>query len=202
MSSVTENEAVSTTEAPVDGTTDTASEGTPQVPETPAKDKAEIYARVASLLNGKVEQRFSPVKDRVRNKFKEEINMRRVFGDEDSRLLLVLYFNQLLALLTKPGPNGKIVKGTTVGLPGGLGSLEILTAGATKKKTPQGKTIDVEERWRLKWNPGKNVDLLLEKLPKPDPDPEPATDPNAGGDTGTTEPVSTEPAAPTVSSPV
>lgn len=140
---------------------------TPEVEVKPAKDKTEIYSRLAATMNAKVDARFEPVAKRVKEKHKDDIHMRRVFGDEDGRVMVVTVFNELLSLLTAPNADGQIVEGTTLGLPAGLGSWELLTAGATTKKTPQLQIIQVPRRWRIKWNTGKTVQEILEKLPPP-----------------------------------
>jgi nucleoid DNA-binding protein len=147
----------------------------PEAPLAAPVDKSEIYSRIAGQLNKKVEDRFASVASRVKAKHKEDIHMRRVFGDEDGRGLVVGIFNALLDLLMSPNGENEIVEGVTVGLPGGLGSLELLTAGATTKKTPQGKTVEVPKRWRCKWNPGKSVSERLSALPEPAQDDPAAT---------------------------
>lgn len=167
--------------------TDTTAVAEPEAPATPvaatpAADKNEIYSRIAAGLNAKVEARFEPVANRVKAKHKDEIHLRRVFGDEDGRAILVSVFTELLDLLMAPDAEGKIVENKTVGLPAGLGSIELLTAGATTKKTPQGSTIEVPKRWRVKWNTGKAVAERLAALPAPLPDapaPTPAATPAA-----------------------
>jgi hypothetical protein len=138
---------------------------------TPAADKNEIYSRIAKVLNDKVDDRFKSVQERVKAQHKTEIHLRRVFGDEDGRSMLVMVFSELLDSLVAPGAGG-VTEAATLGLPAGLGSIELLTAGATTKKTPQGSTINVPKRWRIKWNTGKAVSERLAALPAPAPDPE------------------------------
>lgn len=145
----------------------TPSLSVPVVEKTSPASKVEIYSRIAGLLNEKVQERFAVVQKRVLERHKDDVHMRRVFGDEDGRSLMVMMWTELMDLLVSPNSEGQIVEGTTVGLPAGLGSLELLTAGATKKKTPQGAMIDVKKRWRVKWNPGKAVQEKIAALPKP-----------------------------------
>ena len=143
----------------------------PEAPTAPAADKNEIYARIAAGLNRKVDTRFEAVAKRVKDKHKDDIHLRRVFGDEDGRAIVVGVFDELLDLLLVEKPEGGIPEGKrTLGLPAGLGSLELLTAGATTKKTPQGTTIEVPKRWRVKWNTGKAISERLDALPAPKQD--------------------------------
>jgi hypothetical protein len=169
--------AEATPVAPVDATAPAAPvEATPEAvaaPKVPPKSKQELYGQLAQTANDKVAAAFAPVQARVKERAKLEINLRRVFGDDDGRRMVVDVIRGLLLLTIQPNAEGKIKEGYTVGLPDGLGSLEILTAGATTKTTPQGVKIPVERRWRLKWNPGKSAEDMLDKLPKPPQDVDP-----------------------------
>jgi hypothetical protein len=131
--------------------------------------KEKLYRQIASRLNNKVDAYFKPVAERVQKKHGEEIKMRQVFGDSDARNLVVIVWRGLFDILLCPGDGGAISE-VNVGIPGGFGSLQLTTAGATKKKTPQGQVVDVQKRWRVKYSAGRTVDVLLEQLPPPPPD--------------------------------
>lgn len=146
-------------------------------PETPPASKKEIYNRVADRLNAAVQERWTALQKRIKDKTGQDFNFRDVFGEAEGREVVIEVLGNFCSLLTKADAEGNLVRNTTVGLPGGFGSLELLTAGATTKTTPQNRKVEVPERWRVKWNPGKTMDDLLSKLPAPTPkDPEaPAT---------------------------
>jgi len=133
-------------------TTEAATEAPPV---GPPKDKDELYRQIATKLNGMVEEK--------RGKGKQ------VFGDNHARDILVSVFDGLTDILFQTDENGKAAEGS-VGIPAGYGSMQLGTAAATVKKTPQGVTVNVPKRWRSVWRPGKSVDERLKKLPPPEPD--------------------------------
>lgn len=141
----------------------------PEGQEGKPRSKEQLYRIMAGRLNRKTEEYFKPVAERVQKKHGEEIKMRQVFGDQDARDLLVLFFQGLFDILLQPNAEGEF-KEVSVGIPGGFGSLQLTTAGATTKKTPQGQVVEVQKRWRVKYSPGKSVDGRLEQLPPPPPD--------------------------------
>jgi len=128
--------------------------------------KEELYRSISTSMNAKVDEYFAPVAARVKDKAKMEIKMRQVFGDQDARDLVVAVFDGLFDILLTPGEDGS-VKPVSLGIPGGFGSIQLTTAGATTKKTPQGQTVEVQKRWRVKYSPGKSVDERLKQLPAP-----------------------------------
>jgi len=136
--------------------------------------KEQLYRHIASRLNLKVDTYFAPVAERMLKKHNEEIKMRQVFGDQDARDLLVLFWTGMFDILLQPDGEGQY-KESSVGIPAGFGSLQLTTAGATTKKTPQGQVVDVLKRWRVKYSPGKAVDSRLSQLPAPPPDEPTAT---------------------------
>jgi hypothetical protein len=150
------SDATATPPAPV--------EQTPRMP----KSKEELYRQFATFLNQRVQDTFKPVAERVKTKHGEEIKLRQVFGDTDARDLVVSVWEGFFNLLLQPADDGSY-REVSVGIPGGYGSLQLTTAGATTKKTPQGQTVQVHERWRVKYSPGKAVDSKLGQLPPPPP---------------------------------
>jgi len=131
----------------------------------PPEDKEDLYRLLAGKLNTKVEQYFEPVAKRVKDQKNMDIKMRQVFGDQDIRDLTVAIFDGLFDILLQD-VDPKAEKYST-GIPGGYGSLQLMTAAATTKKTPQGQLVPVKKRWRVKYSPGKSVDERLAKLPAP-----------------------------------
>jgi hypothetical protein len=140
------------------------------------RDKEDMYRSIANYLNAKVEKVFAAVARRVKDQKNMDIKLRQVFGDQHARDLTVGLFDGLMSILLQQDEGGQYVE-SSVGIPGGYGSLQLTTAAATIKRTPQGQTVEVPKRWRLKWSPGKTVDEKLDALPAPPPDEEvPATD--------------------------
>jgi hypothetical protein len=136
-------------------------------PTLPVKKKEELYRHLSEKLNAKVQEYFKPVADRVAEKTNiKDLKLRQVFSDADMRDLLVDYMRGLFGILTQPGENGALDE-ASVGIPAGFGSIQLTTAGATKKKTPQGKMVDVPLRWRIRYSAGKTVEGLLKTLPAP-----------------------------------
>jgi nucleoid DNA-binding protein len=133
------------------------------------KTKEDIYRSFATYLNAKVEKAFQPVARRVLEQKGMEIKMRQVFGDQVGRDLMVAVYQGLLTLVTTKDENGA-AQVTSVGIPGGFGSIQLTTAAATTKRTPQGQTVEVPKRWRLKYSPGKTVDETLDSLAPPPAD--------------------------------
>lgn len=115
--------------------------------------KEELYRDLATRLNMVVE--------RKRGKG------RQCFGDNHGRDILVAVIDGLVDIVLQPMDSaGRPAEGS-VGIPGGYGSMQLGTAAATRKVTPQGKEIDVPIRWRMVWRPGKTVDDRLHALPPP-----------------------------------
>jgi nucleoid DNA-binding protein len=131
------------------------------------KSKDDLYAMVKDQLNAKVEAKFEGVRKRGEAKGLD-LNMRQVFGDTDGRDLLVQIFEGLTELVCQLDENGK-AQPCDLHLPGGFGSLKLTTAAKTVKRTPQGKTINVPERWRIKYVPGKSMSDKLATLAAPEP---------------------------------
>lgn len=161
-------------EAETTAETTTAEESGEDVPDIitgAIRDKEDMYRSVANYLNAKVERVFSPVAKRVKDQKNMDIKLRQVFGDQHARDLTVAIFDGLVGILLQQDEKGNYVE-ASVGIPGGYGSLQLTTAAATTKRTPQGQTVEVPKRWRLKWSPGKTVDEKLDALPAPPPDAE------------------------------
>lgn len=135
------------------------------------KSKEQLYRLGAQRLNEKVQEYFKPVQERQMKRHNEEIKMRQVFGDQDIRDLVVFVFGGIFDILLQPGADG-VLREATVGIPGGFGSMQLATAGATRKTTPQGTVVEVQKRWRVKYSPGKMVDQKLAQLPPPPQDEE------------------------------
>jgi len=131
------------------------------------KSKDDLYAIIKDRLNAKVEAKFEGVRKRGEAKGLD-LNMRQVFGDTDGRDLLVEIFEGLTELVCQLDESGK-AQPCDLHLPGGFGSLKLTTAAKTTKRTPQGKTIDVPERWRIKYVPGKSMSDKLKTLSAPEP---------------------------------
>jgi hypothetical protein len=144
---------------------DAAQTTEPQKPRT----KEEAYRIISQRLNTKVQSYFQPIADRVMKKHKESIKMRQVFGDTDARDLVVSMWDMFYDILLTPNDDGT-VEPTSLGIPGGHGSLQLTTAGATTKMTPQRVSVKVDKRWRVKYSPGKTVDERLSQLPPPPQD--------------------------------
>jgi len=141
----------------------------PEGMEGKPNSKEQLYRAIAGRLNRKTDEYFRPVAERIQKKHGEEIKMRQVFGDQDARDLLVLFFTGMFDILLQPDAEGTY-KEVSVGIPGGFGSISLTTAGATTKKTPQGQVVEVLKRWRVKYSPGKFIDGRLDQLPPPPPD--------------------------------
>ena len=147
--------------------TPTAETPTAASGDAPTK-KEDMYRAMADLLNAKVHKAFEPIARRASEKGIDKgssLSIRKVFGDNDARDLTVAVFDGLTDILFQTD-GGKASEGS-VGIPAGFGSLQLTTAAATTKRTPQGNTVEVPERWRVKWSPGKAVDEKLAKLPAP-----------------------------------
>jgi hypothetical protein len=119
------------------------------------KNKEEFYNQLVTRLNNLVEAKRG--------------HGRKVFGNSHGRDIVVLVFDGLADILTHPNGEGTVVP-NNLGMPGGWGSIQLGTAKATTKRTPQGKVVEVPKRWRVVWKPGKAMSdriRMLEGPPQP-----------------------------------
>jgi hypothetical protein len=132
----------------------------------PPQTKKDVYRNLAAVINHHANSKYGPLLERINSKGKTDYKVRPVVGEEVAKDILVLVFTQLIQLVTRLNEAG-VPEERSEGLPAGLGSLALLTAGATTKMTPQGAKVDIPERWRFRYSPGKGPSDILDTLVNP-----------------------------------
>lgn len=141
--------------------------------DTPATEEV-ARERTRFIVLPEVMKRKEDLYEAIKQRLNEQVISKRgtgaqVFGDTHTHDIVVSVWEGFFRILTQLDAEGQ-AQVASLGIPNGYGSLKLMTAAATKKRTPQGAIVQVPKRWRAVWRPGKRVEEILDTLPPPKQD--------------------------------